>query len=251
MPLTENPAALLKPLAKGLIVSSQASAGEPLAHPQVLAAMAASAVQGGAVAVRLEGTESIKTFKALYPTLGVPVIGLIKTALPALLAALDAIYITPTLHEAQQLIAAGVSYIALDATQRPRPQPLQELVNAIREEILASGQAIGLWADCADVNDADHAFAMGFDVVSTTLSGYTRQTSTSPACVTQTPDFKLLSQMLALKAQRAAQTSVVLEGRVWAPWQYRQALALGADAVVVGSALTRLTLMTQRYTQCF
>ncbi len=40
---------------------------------------------------------------------------------------------------------------------------------------------------------------------------------------------------------------VILEGRVWHPEEVKKAFAYGAYAVVVGSAITRPQLITERF----
>jgi len=40
---------------------------------------------------------------------------------------------------------------------------------------------------------------------------------------------------------------VVLEGRIWEPWQVDKAFELGAHCVVIGSAITRPQLITKRF----
>ncbi|MEB3205752.1 MAG: putative N-acetylmannosamine-6-phosphate 2-epimerase [Vampirovibrionales bacterium] len=238
-------------LPRGLIISSQASLGEPLNDPEMLAAMAESGILGGAVAARLEGVESIRAFKRRRPD--IPVIGLIKTTPPLAVALLDAVYITPSIHEVQLLIEAGADWIALDATHREHALPLSNagrvalLLDDARCAILDSGRNIGLWADCASLRDGLSAIDLGFDVVSTTLSGYTRETVASAAEPEPGPDFHLLSALVQSVQANQHSTQVVLEGRVWEPWQVREAFDLGAHAVVVGSAITRPILMSRRF----
>ena len=45
------------------------------------------------------------------------------------------------------------------------------------------------------------------------------------------------------------QIPVIAEGRIWNPEDARKLLELGAYAVVVGSAITRPTLITRRFLQ--
>src|SRR5271170_3865971 len=69
---------VIKQLSGALIVSCQASAGEPLCHPSHIKALAQSAIMGGARALRLEGAENIV---AVRPVTELPIIGLSKSAL--------------------------------------------------------------------------------------------------------------------------------------------------------------------------
>jgi putative N-acetylmannosamine-6-phosphate epimerase len=83
-------------------------------------------------------------------------------------------------------------------------------------------------ADCADLADAKAALAAGVDCIGSTLSGYVGS-GPEPTL----PDFGLIEQMARLDA------FVIAEGRIRSPEQAAQALAAGANAVVVGSAITR------------
>ena len=93
-------------------------------------------------------------------------------------------------------------------------------------------------ADVSTLSEAVAARALGFDIISTTLSGYT-QNSPAP---TDEPDFKLLEQ-----AVKILDCPVVLEGRIWTPDQVKKAFDLGAHAVVIGSAITRPQLIVKRF----
>ncbi|MDN5812903.1 MAG: N-acetylmannosamine-6-phosphate 2-epimerase, partial [Micrococcaceae bacterium] len=73
-----------------LIVSAQAYPGEPLRNPQAMAQMAASAVAGGAAAVRVQGLADIQFTRSAVE---VPVIGLWKDGTTG-------VFITPTAHHA-------------------------------------------------------------------------------------------------------------------------------------------------------
>ena len=61
-------------LPAGLIVSCQARADNPLHGPQFMGAMALAARDGGAVAIRANGSDDIRAVKAA----GLPVIGIHK-----------------------------------------------------------------------------------------------------------------------------------------------------------------------------
>lgn len=59
----------------GLIVSCQPVPCSPMDKPEIVAAMAQAAASAGAVAVRIEGIENLRTVR---PHLSVPIIGIIK-----------------------------------------------------------------------------------------------------------------------------------------------------------------------------
>ncbi|MCZ4150301.1 N-acetylmannosamine-6-phosphate 2-epimerase, partial [Escherichia coli] len=65
----------LEALRGKLVVSAQAYPGEPMRHPQTMAQMAASAVIGGAAAIRVQGLADIQFTRSAVE---VPVIGLFK-----------------------------------------------------------------------------------------------------------------------------------------------------------------------------
>jgi N-acylglucosamine-6-phosphate 2-epimerase len=91
-------------------------------------------------------------------------------------------------------------------------------------------------ADCATLADGVHAVRHGAAIIGTTLSGYTAETER----VDDAPDFAVIESFAELG------TFVMAEGRCHTPDLAAKALAAGADAVTVGSALTRLELMTER-----
>ena len=76
------------------------------------------------------------------------------------------VYITPTLRHARACVAAGADIVAIDATDRPRPdgKTVEDTFRPLHEE------GVLLMADCATIEDIRRAVDMGFDLVSTTLS---------------------------------------------------------------------------------
>ena len=214
------------PLESGLIVSCQAGEGNPLRGPTFMAAMARAAEAGGAVAVRVEGPEDIAAVKA---AVGIPVIGLWKLEHPGFEP-----YITPTLASAEAVKEAGADLIALDATLRPHPE-------GTAAEVLGAVKALGLplFADVSTVEEGVAAAEAGAVYLSTTLSGYTPYTEK-----TDGPDFALVRDLVA-----AVSPPVVAEGRFWTPDQVAEAFALGAHAVVVGTAITNPREITKRFVE--
>ena len=88
-------------------------------------------------------------------------------------------------------------------------------------------------ADCATREEGEIAAAAGFDLLGTTLSGYTGE-----AVVPDGPDLALV------EAMRDLGLPVIAEGRYHRPEQAAAAIRAGAFAVVVGSALTRIEHVT-------
>ncbi len=228
----QNIPPVLKKLAGGLIVSCQASRGEPLDSPEHILALSMSAINGGAIGLRLAGADNIGYVRQRT---ALPIVGLSKSPAVSHNKRFSTVYITSTFNEAKLLGEAGADIIAFDATARPRPDDLTvaQLIDRIHKEL---GKLC--WADASTLADGLAAAESGADVISTTLSGYTEETSGE----TSGPDFKLLEELC-----KQVNVPVVLEGRVWHPEEVIRALDLGAYAVVVGSAITRPQLITEKF----
>lgn len=213
---------LLRRLRGGLIVSVQAEAGSPLDDPVLLAAMARAAQDGGAVAVRVQGVANLE---AVRKRVNLPIIGIVKREYPGFEP-----YITPTVREVEEL--AGCAIIAFDATSRPRPQQtsLEQLVAAIHR---AGALAM---ADCARSEDGRAARKAGAEILATTLCGYTKETAGIAL-----PALDLVRELAHLAA------FTICEGGVHEPASAAEALRAGADAVVVGTAITNLRWVVARF----
>ena len=219
----------LEPLRGGLIVSVQAPEGSPMRHPDVIAAMAEASLRNGAVGVRLESPEHIGAVRERCPD--ALIIGLWKRSSPD-----SSVYITPRWHDLRTVWAAGADVIALDATARKRPggEDLEMLIRRAKAELGAT-----LMADVDSVENALRASALGCDWVGTTLFGYTEDTSEhSP------PGIHLLRP---LRQKLPASALLVCEGGISSAASAVDALAGGADAVVVGTAITGIDLQVAAY----
>lgn len=198
-----------------------------------MATMARAAVAGGAVAIRAEGVDDIRAIRAAVE---VPIIGLLKRG-----RSLDRPYITPDLDAAREVAQAGADWIAIDATDRPRPGgPVAEFVPAI---VQATGKPV--LADVATLAEGVAAAAAGASAVATTLSGYVGASRDGHASA-EGPDLDLVSALAG-----AAGIPVVAEGRYATPEQVAAALERGAWAVVVGTAITNPTAITARFVAAF
>jgi N-acylglucosamine-6-phosphate 2-epimerase len=215
---------LLGALRGRLVVSCQADVGSPLRRPEIMAALAQAAELGGAAAIRVQGVADVAAVRAVT---SLPLIGLTKTDRPD-----TDVYITPTSEEAVRLCGLGCEIVAVDATLRPRPEPFAQIVGRIH--------AVGglVMADVSTLEEARQALLDGADVLSTTLSGYTPY---SPQL--QEPDWPLM------RALADEGLPFMAEGRIGSPAQARQALDLGALAVVVGSAITRPDVITRGFAE--
>lgn len=214
---------LIKSLKASLIVSVQAYPGEPLRTPETMAQMSRACELGGAAAIRCQGLSDIAAIKGRVE---VPVIGLWKDGH-------EGVYITPTLRHARACVAAGADIVAVDATDRHRPDGklLEDAVRPLQEE------GVLLMADCMTIEDIRHAYELGFDLVSTTLSHNKPAIETS---LNEGPDLPLLRQAV----EEFPDLPIICEGHVHTPQDARAALDAGAWAVVVGTAITHPTSVT-------
>lgn len=167
----------LEKVRRRLVVSCQAYPGEPMRSASIMGAVAESAIIGGAQGIRAQGLEDLRTIRALTP---LPLIGLVKRGD-------DGVFITPTLQDSLDCIAAGSDIVALDGTRRPRPDghDLAENITAIHD---AGALAM---ADCGSLADAEYALGAGADCIGTTLAGYTGERPP-----TEGPDFALISELV-------------------------------------------------------
>lgn len=186
--------------------------------PAVIAAMAEAAVAGGAAGVRVEGVANVA---AVRKAVSCPIIGIVKVALET-----SAVKITPFARNVIDLISAGADIVAVDATNRERPEPVESAI-----EITKMNGGLFM-ADCSSFQDGVNALKLGADILGTTMSGYTGHT------IPEEPDLELVGQFSNLDA------FVIAEGRYNTPDLAARAIQSGADAVVVGSAITRLEVVT-------
>jgi len=213
-------------LPKGLIVSCQAPVNSPLHDPYIIAAMAQAAVNNGAVAVRIDTPSHIQ---AVRTKVQVPIIGLWKQIITG-----SDVYITPQFHHAVAVAEAGADIIAIDATIRNRPgnEQLADIINLIHQKLNKP-----VMADVDTYEAAQLAVSLGVDIVGTTLFGYTGSTQNfSP------PAWELLTQII-----ENLETFVICEGGISSPEMAKKALDLGANAVVVGGAITGIDLLVKAY----
>lgn len=217
---------ILERMKGGLVVSCQALEGNPLRAPIHMSALALAAELGGAVAIRANGVEDIAAIKKLVH---VPIIGINKTE-----RSLDTPYITPTLESAKEIADLGVEIIALDATNRPRPNggSAAELIAQIKSKL-----GVLVMADIATFEEGVAAAEAGADIVATTLSGYT--TYSAP---TVGPDLELVRRLTA-----AVKVPVIAEGRYTSPADLAEGWKAGAHAVVIGKILTNIQFSTNHF----
>tara|TARA_B100001109_G_C18729282_1_gene411120 strand:- start:12 stop:689 length:678 start_codon:yes stop_codon:yes gene_type:complete len=214
---------IIKRLKGSLIASCQPIPKGPLDTSAFVLASAKASIIGGARALRIEGFNNLKTIKK---NIKIPVIGIKKRNIKNF-----PIIITPLLSDVEKLSMLGADIIAFDATLRNRPVSIEKLISKIH-----SCKKIAM-ADCSNMKDAINAIENGADILSTTLSGYT-----SKNLPPKNPDFKLLSQLI-----KKFKIPIIAEGRFNTPALYKKAINCGAHAVVVGTALNRIELITKSF----
>ena len=211
-----------------LIVSCQASEGDPLDNLDTLTRIATSVLRGGAGGLRAEGVPRITAFRAITQ---LPIIGIIKTY-----DTNGDVYITPDFRSAKAVSEAGADIIAIDCTARrlTAAEPWPDLIRRIHTELNRP-----VLADIATLEDALAAEQAGADAVATTLYGYTTETANI-----HTVCWPLIQSIVAHLT-----IPVLVEGHITDPQEVRRALDLGATAVVVGSAITRPGTIAARFTE--
>lgn len=214
-----------------LIVSCQALPNEPLHSSFIMSRMAVAAKEGGASGIRANTKEDIAEIKK---AVDLPVIGIVKRDY-----ADSQIYITPTMKEIRELMEVGPEIIAIDATDRPRPEG--KTLDEFFQEIKAEYPDQLLMADCSTYEECIHADELGFDFVGTTMIGYTPE---SQGLKIDADDFKILRDVLA-----NVKHPVICEGNIDSPQKARRVLDLGSYCVVVGSSITRPQLITKKYVE--
>lgn len=204
-----------------LIVSCQALPDEPLYSSFIMARMARAANMAHASGIR---ANSVVDIQAIQDEVDLPIIGIIKKDYPD-----SPVYITPTMKEMRAVAATGVPVVATDVTGRPRPNgvKLADIVEQFRKEFPNTL----LMADTANLDNVQEANELGFDLIGTTMHGYTPDTEGMNIADN---DFEYLKAVLD-----TAKTYVIAEGKIDRPEKARKVIDLGAHAVVVGGAITR------------
>ena len=137
------------------------------------------------------------------------------------------------MNEIDALAAEGVDIIALDGTKRERPDG-NTLENLMKEAKRKYPNQLFM-ADISSVEEAIEAERVGFDIVGTTLVGYTEYTKGNDP----------LTELE--KVIKAVKVPVIGEGNIDTPIKAKKALEIGAYAVVVGGAITRPQQITKKF----
>lgn len=212
-----------------LIVSCQALEDEPLHSSFIMGRMALAAKVGGAAGIRANTVEDIKEIRQ---NVDLPVIAIIKKVYED-----SDVYITPTMKEVDALMEVHPEIIALDATNRIRPDgmTLDDFFSQVRKKYPDQK----FMADCSSIEEALHADQIGFDFIGTTMVGYTPYTKDLKI---EANDFEIIRTIL-----NSSKHPVIAEGNIDVPEKAKRVLELGCYSVVVGGAITRPQNITKKF----
>lgn len=208
----------------GLIVSCQSEGNSLFNNENSILSFSKEVEKGGASALRLREPNNIKLVRK--NTL-LPIIGLTKSYY----SNTKMVLITPSYKDVIDLKNAGADYIAFDATGR----------NGFSHILKTKELEVGIIGDISDISQAELALKNGCDILTTALSGYTKEKIMNPF---EQPDFKLLKALI-----QNFNCPILAEGRYWNLDQVNKAFDMGASAVVIGSAITRPALITKYFHQ--
>jgi N-acylglucosamine-6-phosphate 2-epimerase len=213
-----------KIIKNSLIVSCQALADEPLHGSEIMVKMAEAAKVGGAEGIRANSPADIR---AIREKIKLPLIGLWKTEINGY-----PVYITPTYKAAAAVLEAGADYVAIDCTARKRPESLEDIFASLRKNYPDRG----IVADISSLKDLEELGDLKPDFLSTTMSGYTAESRGRAK-----PDLELIKEL-----KKVTDIKILAEGHYSSGQEAKLALEYGAFAVVIGSAITRPQLITDR-----
>lgn len=220
---------ILDKIKGGLIVSCQALASEPLYDSYIMSKMALAAKLGGAVGIR---ANTVVDIKAIKEKVDLPLIGIIKQEYDD-----SDVYITPTMKEVDALVETGCEIIAIDATNRLRPNG--ETLEAFFTKARKKYPNQLFMADTSCFDEGKKAEELGFNLIGTTMAGYTPYTKGTPL-----PDFNLMQRYVS-----ELHTPVIAEGGIWVPEQLKKAIDIGVHSAVVGTAITRPRDITKHFAE--
>lgn len=218
---------ILDSIKGGLIVSCQALPTEPLYDSYIMSKMAWAAYLGGAVGIR---ANTVVDILAIKEKVSLPVIGIIKAEYED-----SDVYITPTMKEVDELMATGCEIIALDATNRVRPGGIsfEDFFKEVRKKYPEQL----FMADTSCFEEGKLAEELGFDLIGTTMAGYTPYTKGR-----KLPDCELIKRYAT-----ELHTPVIAEGGIWVPQDLVDVYEAGAFGAVCGTAITRPMDITKRF----
>ena len=207
-------------LANGLIVLIQPPKGSPMQESGVIAALAETSLRNGAVGICLESPENIGAARIRCPNAFI--IGFWNCKFSD-----SPVLTTPGWHEIKEVWSSGADIIAIDASNRFRPngQKLEELIERTRDELNAP-----LLAEIDDYESGLKAANLGIEWISTTFNNYD---------LTKPDDVKtniFLIQQLREKLGNVIH--LVCGSGINSPKLANKLIKAGANNVIVGPAIT-------------
>lgn len=218
---------ILEQIKGGLIVSCQALPHEPLYDSYIMSKMAYAAMLGGAVGIR---ANTIVDILAIRKRVDLPIIGIIKQEYDG-----SDVYITPTMDEVDALVEIGCDIIATDATNRIRPNG--KTFEDFFSEVRAKYPNQLFMADTSCFEEGQLAESLGFDLIGTTMAGYTPYTKGRSL-----PDLELIE-----KYSKELNVPIIAEGGIWSSEDLKNVYKAGAFSAVCGTAITRPMDITKRF----
>lgn len=228
---------IMEKLREGIIVSCQAYEGNPFFGPQDILKFALCAQLGGAAGLRLSWPENIKAVKS---KIDLPIIGINKKISDGGYDSRDNIIITPTYEAAVEIIEAGCDIVALDG-RLIAGRSYQQL-KYIVDNLKGRYPHILLMADIGAIEDGLICEEMGFDILSSTLSGYAHTNLNQY----DGPDDEIIREL-----KNKTNCYINAEGRIWELSHLDRVMKMGADIVTIGSAITYPHLITERFNTRF
>lgn len=213
-----------------LIVSVQAPAGHAMRDTHTLTRVAMACVDGGTPAIRRGGYGGLEDIASIAQAVDVPIFGLTKEGITG-------VYITPTKKSVANVARAGAAVVCADATFRTRPDG-SEFADLVQ---VAHDEGVVMMADCATPEEMAAAYEAGADIVSTTLAGYTEHRAK-----THGPDLDCLRAGRKLVGPDAF---IIGEGRFHEPAHVAHGHLAGADAVIIGTAITAPDWITAHFAE--
>ena len=223
---------ILESFRNGLIVSCQVQKDEPIYTNDMVVKMAQAAKWAGAVGIRANTPEQIRLIKE---NCDLPIIGLYKIWHDD-----TDVFITPTMKEVDEIVAAGADIIAIDCTAQKTHEGTiaWDLLPQVRKKYPDHL----IFADVSNIEEAKHASANGAEIVAPTLYGYTQETAHIEGA-----DFRMVAEMCRELQEEAC---VMMEGHIYSPEDAMKCIFIGCHSVVVGSAITRPHYVTKRFVDC-
>ena len=182
---------------------------------------------GGAVGIR---ANTIVDILAIRKRVDLPIIGIIKQEYDG-----SDVYITPTMDEVDALVEIGCDIIATDATNRIRPNG--KTFEDFFSEVRAKYPNQLFMADTSCFEEGQLAERLGFDLIGTTMAGYTPYTKGRSL-----PDLELIE-----KYSKELNVPIIAEGGIWSPEDLKNVYKAGAFSAVCGTAITRPMDITKRF----